>query len=233
MAEEEPTTQSETESVSPQTDKAGRGLRYQKTKAVCKRCRRLGQKLFLKGEKCFTQKCPFTRRKYAPGEHGQKPQRLSDYGQQLQAKQKALAIYDLRDKQLRKIYSDASKTPISTKEAFARQLELRLDSILYTSGLALSRNHGRQLVSHNHVKVNNEKVTSPSYQVKEGDKIEVAPEIVSGKQGDAIKRARDEKNIPQWIKTESENEVEVGSQIENMAEGLGFDIQAIIEFYSR
>lgn len=237
MAEETKDTIEETdvESGPTETEEAGRGLRYKKTKSVCKRCRRLEQKLFLKGEKCFSQKCPFVRRKYAPGQHGQKPLRISDYGFQLRAKQKVCAIYKITDKQLRNIVKQASKTPTSTQEKIAQLLETRLDSVLYQAGLALSRRHGRQLVTHGKIKVNNKKVSSPSYKVKEGDKIKVNKDIITGNLADNFKRLQAEKQIPSWIKVSLKSfEIEIGKIDEKeMSINIGFDIQPIIEFYSR
>jgi small subunit ribosomal protein S4 len=234
MAEEVEEQIEETESPTSEEKEAGAGLRYQKSQAVCRRCRRMGQKLFLKGEKCFSQKCPFVRRKYAPGQHGQKPSRTSDYGLQLKAKQKACAIYKLNNKQLRNIVDEASKTPTSTQEKIALLLESRLDSILYQGGLALSRRHGRQLITHGKVKVNSKKVTSPSYKVKERDKIKVDEDIINGNQKDDFKRLQAEKNIPDWIKLEEDNVIEI-SKIngEEIVRQVEFEIQPIIEFYSR
>ncbi len=237
MAEESTKNTEEVEAKSgpTETEEAGRGLRYKKTNSVCKRCRRMEQKLFLKGEKCFSQKCPFVRRKYAPGQHGQKNSRISDYGFQLRAKQKACAIYKLTNKQLRSIVKQASKTPTSTQEKIAQLLETRLDSVLYQAGLALSRRHGRQLVTHGKVKVNNKKVTSPSFKVKEGDKIKIDKAILEGNMADDFKRLQAEKQVSKWIKVSDKNsEIEIGRiNDEEIVLNIGFDIQPIIEFYSR
>jgi small subunit ribosomal protein S4 len=234
MADEIETTEEIEETSAPETSEdAGRGLRYQKSSSVCRKCRRMGQKLFLKGERCFSPKCSFVRRKYAPGEHGQKPSRLSDYGQQLKAKQKACSIYDIRDNQLRKIVTEASKTPTSTKDRIAELLELRLDSVIYQAGLALSRRAGRQLITHGKVKVNGNKVTSPSYRVSKGDKLEVDKKMTSGNLADSYKRLRAENQTPVWLSRDSESAAEVVEHPKNIADSLGFDIQSIIEFYSR
>ncbi len=236
MAEEETNTTEEVEEASgpTETEEAGRGLRYKKSKSVCRRCRRLNQKLYLKGEKCFTQKCPFVRRKYAPGQHGQKPTRQSDYGFQLQAKQKACEIYKITDRQLRNIVDTASKTPTSTQEKIAQLLETRLDSVLYQGGLALSRRHGRQLVTHGKVKVNGKKVSTPSYKIEEGDKIEVDKKIIGGNMADNFKRLQAEKQKPKWIKLTSDNKLEIDKiDVQELAQLVEFQVQPIIEFYSR
>jgi small subunit ribosomal protein S4 len=216
-----------------QSEESGQGLRYQKTSALCRRCRRLGVKLFLKGEKCLDQKCPFIRRKYAPGIHGQKPVRLSDYGQQLQAKQIAAATYGLKDRELRQIYKLAKKVRASTKEIFAQRLECRLDNILYQAGLAFSRRHARQLIGHGKVTVDNKKVSSPSYQVSSGEKIALSQKVIKGKQADSFQRTWSAKEVPGWLKREKENQVTMESLPKDIGDQLGFDIQLIIEFYSR
>jgi len=234
MVEEEKTEEVEEVSGPTENEEAGRGLRYKKSNSVCRRCRRLNQKLYLKGEKCFTQKCPFVRRKYAPGQHGQKPIRLSDYGFQLQAKQKACEIYKITDRQLRSIVSIASKTPTSTQEKIAQLLETRLDSVLYQAGLALSRRQGRQFITHGKVKVNDKKVSTPSYRLGEGDKIEVDKKIITGNMADSFKRIQSEKQKPKWIKPDSDNIIEFGKiDKEELIQSVEFQIQPIIEFYSR
>lgn len=214
-------------------EESGRGLRYSKTDAVCRRCRRLGIKLFLKGERCFGPKCPFVRRKYPPGEHGQIPRRMSDYGQQLQAKQMAAAIYGLNTRELKRIYNQAKKTPTSTKEIFAQKLERRLDNVLYQASLALSRRQGRQMITHKKVKVNKKKVTSPSYQVEKGDVITLSEKIIKGKKADDFKRLQAEREMPAWLKRDKIGQATVKSLPDKLADKLGFDIQLIIEYFSQ
>ena len=143
--------------------------------AKCRQCRREGEKLFLKGEKCFTDKCAVERRSYAPGQHGQKSgQRLSDYGKQLREKQKIRKIYGILERQFRKIYAEASRSKGVTGERLLQLLETRLDSVAYRMGFGASRTESRQLVRHNGIYVNGRRVNIPSYQVRPGDVVEVA-----------------------------------------------------------
>ncbi len=229
----EPEAVEEEAEIAAQPEESGRGLRYQKTNAVCRRCRRLETKLFLKGERCFGPKCPFVRRKYPPGDHGQIPRRLSDYGQQLQAKQVAAAVYGLKDRELRRIFRYASKTPSSTKEIFAQRLERRLDNVLYQAGLALSRRQARQMIGHGQIKINKEKIKAPSYLVNKGEKISVSEQMIKGNLADAFKRIQAEKEVPSWLKREKSSQATVKNLPEKIADKLGFDIQLIIEYYSR
>jgi len=232
--EEKTNTRSdETENEPAESEDIGRGLRYAKTNASCRRCRRLGVKLFLKGERCFSPKCAFVRKKYAPGEHGQVPKRFSDYARQLQAKQIAGAIYGLNNQELRRIYNRASKTPSSTKEIFAQRLERRLDNVLYQAGLALSRQHAKQLITHRMVTVNNKKVLSPSYQIEKGDIIALSDRVSKSQIADELKRIRTTKEVPEWLERNNFKQVTVKSIPEKLADKLAFDIQLIIEYFSR
>ena len=141
----------------------------------CRHCRREGEKLFLKGEKCFTDKCPVERRAYAPGQHGQKSgARLSDYGKQLREKQKVRHIYGLLERQFRKTYAEAARSKGVTGERLLQLLESRLDTVVYRMGFGASRTEARQIVRHNGITVNGKRVNIPSYQVRPGDVIEVA-----------------------------------------------------------
>lgn len=141
---------------------------------VCRRCRREGQKLFLKGEKCFSQKCPVSRRTYPPGQHGPTLRvKISEYGKQLHEKQRLKAIYGLRDEQLGRYFREARRTEGDTGENLLRLLELRLDNILYRAGFAASRPLARQMISHGHVVLNSKKVTIPSIVAKSGDRVQI------------------------------------------------------------
>jgi small subunit ribosomal protein S4 len=143
--------------------------------AKCRQCRREGEKLFLKGEKCFTDKCAIERRSYAPGQHGQRSgMRLSDYGKQLREKQKMRRVYGVLERQFRKTYADASRTKGVTGERLLQLLESRLDNVTYRMGFGASRTEARQVVRHNAILVNGRRVNIPSYQVRPGDVIEVA-----------------------------------------------------------
>lgn len=139
---------------------------------ACKKCRREGVKLILKGERCLSPKCAFTRRSYAPGDHGQGSfSKTSEYGKQLREKQKAKRIYGIIESQFSRYAKTVNKMVGNKSENLMRFLELRLDNIAYRMGLAESRSHARQLVSHGLVTVNGKKVTIPSYRVSEGDVI--------------------------------------------------------------
>jgi len=145
------------------------------TGPVCKLCRRERMKLFLKGTKCDTTKCPIERRPYPPGDHGRsRRQQGSEYLSQLREKQKARRIYGVMEKQFRKIYAEAVRQQGVTGENLLRLLETRLDNLAYRAGWGSSRAQARQLVRHGHIKVNNKRVTIPSYQVRKGDVISLA-----------------------------------------------------------
>src|SRR5918996_6174437 len=142
--------------------------------AKCRQCRREGEKLFLKGEKCFTDKCAVERRAYAPGQHGQKSgQRLSDYGKQLREKQKVRRTYGILERQFRLIYAEASRSKGVTGERLLQLLECRLDNIAYRMGFGATRAEARQLVSHKAFTINGRVVNIPSYSVSVGDVISV------------------------------------------------------------
>ena len=141
----------------------------------CRQCRREGEKLFLKGEKCFTDKCAIERRSYAPGQHGQKSgARLSDFGKQLREKQKMRRVYGLLEGQFRRVYVEADRRKGVTGENLLQVLESRLDTVSYRMGFGASRTEARQVVRHNAILVNGKRVNIPSYQVKPGDVVEVA-----------------------------------------------------------
>jgi small subunit ribosomal protein S4 len=144
------------------------------TGAVCKLCRREGQKLFLKGTKCYTEKCPIERRNYAPGQHGlsqQRRKKTSDYSQQLREKQKVKRIYGVSEKYFKNLFEKAAKLPGVTGENLLIGLELRLDNIVYRLAFATSRKQARQIVQHGHVLVNGRVVDISSYQVRQGDEV--------------------------------------------------------------
>jgi len=139
------------------------------TDAVCRLCRREGEKLFLKGERCYTGKCSVSRRAYAPGQHGQGRKKLSEYGVQHRAKQKAKRYYGVLESQFEKYFDMATKKQGITGENLLRILESRLDNVVYRAGFGMSRAEARQLVRHGHFTVNGKKVNIPSYLVKAGD----------------------------------------------------------------
>ena len=145
------------------------------TSPQCKQCRREGQKLFLKGERCLTDKCGVERRSYPPGDHGRGRQKQSEYRVQLREKQKARRYYGLLEKQFRTYYTKAAKGSGITGETLLRMLETRLDNVVYRLGFAASRAQARQLVRHGHFHVNGRRVNIPSYQVRPDDIVTVAP----------------------------------------------------------
>ncbi|MCD6505737.1 30S ribosomal protein S4 [Candidatus Poribacteria bacterium] len=166
---------------------------------VCKLCRREGMKLFLKGQRCFTDKCAFERRPYPPGEHGRRSSKLSPYGIQLREKQKVKRLYGVLERQFKKYFRMAEKQRGITGENLLRILESRLDNVVYRMGFASSRREARQLVHHGHFTVNGRRVDIPSYLVKAGDVIEVAPK---SKQVERILNAIDmaqQRGVPEWI----------------------------------
>jgi len=172
--------------------------------AKCRLCRREGEKLFLKGEKCFTDKCAIERRSYAPGQHGQKSgQRLSDYGKQLREKQKTRRIYGLLERQFRKTYAEAARSKGVTGERLLQLLETRLDNIAYRMGFGASRTEARQVVRHNAILVNGKRVNIPSYQVRPGDVIEVAGKAKAQLRIKASAEAAESRGIPEWLEVDA------------------------------
>ena len=170
----------------------------------CRHCRREGEKLFLKGEKCFTDKCPVERRAYAPGQHGQKSgARLSDYGKQLREKQKVRHIYGLLEGQFRKTYAEAARSKGVTGERLLQLLESRLDTVVYRMGFGASRAEARQVVRHNGITVNGKRVNIPSYQVRAGDVIEVAGKAKEQLRIKGAAEAAGSRGIPEWMDVDS------------------------------
>ena len=166
----------------------------------CKQCRREGEKLFLKGEKCFTDKCGIEKRSYPPGQHGQRRGgRLSDYGVQLREKQKLRKIYGILEKQFRSYYAEADRLKGVTGENLLQLLESRLDNVVYRMGIGVSRSESRQLVRHNSITVNGNRVNIPSYQVKPGDQVAVAEASKNQLRVKAATEAADERGFPEWL----------------------------------
>ena len=200
----------------------------------CRLCRREGEKLFLKGERCATPKCAMVRRSYAPGVHGEKGGRLSEYGQQLRAKQKVKRIYGLMEKQFRRYYEMATRQKGVTGEMLLRLLECRLDNVIYRSGLAASRNLARQLVGHGAILVNNRKATRPNYLVKPGDEITVSEAKLKNKYFSALSKKITPKSLPAWLTLDTKNLKVKISQWPTQADvDLSVDTQLIVELYSR
>src|SRR5688500_11878119 len=163
----------------------------------CRILRRVGEKLYLKGEKCFTDKCPVERRAYAPGQHGQKSgARMSDYGKQLREKQKLRRTYGVLERQFRNIYAEASRSKGVTGERLLQLLECRLDNIAYRMGFGASRAEARQVVRHNGILVNGKRVNIPSYEVSPGDAIEVPEKAKAQLRIKAASEAAESRHIP-------------------------------------
>jgi small subunit ribosomal protein S4 len=203
--------------------------------ARCRLCRREGMKLFLKGARCFTDKCAFERRGYAPGEHG-KSRRVKEtnYGQQLREKQKARRIYGLLERQFRHTFAKASEAKGVTGELLLQMLERRLDNVVFRLGLATSRSQARQLVRHRHLAVNGRTVDIPSYQVKAGDEIQVREK---SKDLVVIKSAMENRKgqgLPDWVDLNTEK---LAGRILHIPTRASIPVpineQLIVELYSK
>jgi small subunit ribosomal protein S4 len=174
------------------------------TDASCRLCRREGEKLYLKGERCTTNKCSISRRPYAPGQHGQGRKKLSEYGLQLREKQKARRYYGVLESQFRKYFDMAVKKKGITGENLLQILELRLDNVVYRMGLAASRPEARQLVRHGHFAVNGKKVNIPSYLVKLGDVVTVKDKSKSSPKMKDNKELAAGRPSPKWLEYDTE-----------------------------
>ena len=207
------------------------------TDAVCKLCRREGEKLFLKGERCFSPKCAIERRPYIPGQHGKKGtfrRKMSDFGIQLREKQKARRIYGVLERQFRKYFEEAQRTPGLTGENLLATLERRLDNVVYRLGFADSRPQARQVVNHGHVYVNGRKLDIPSALVSEGDVITVRPHSRENEYFKIMAETLGTKAVPSWLTV---NAGEMSGRITAMP-GRGdidstINEQLIVEYYSR
>jgi len=171
----------------------------------CRLCRREGEKLYLKGEKCYTDKCAIEKRPYPPGEAGQSRRRQSEYGLQLREKQKVRRTYGLMENQFRRYYKEAARRKGNTGELLLQLLERRLDNIVFRMGLANSRAESRQVIRHNQVTVNGEKVNIPSYQVKAGDEIAVNADARSQDRIQHAVQRGDDLGRPEWLEVDGGN----------------------------
>ena len=200
----------------------------------CRICRREGQKLFLKGSRCYTDKCSISRRKYAPGQNGQKRKKLSEYGTQLREKQKTKSFYGVGEKQFRKYFDIASNTKGKTGEVLLQLLESRLDNVVYRLGFGSSRAQARMLVTHGAFEVNGKKVDIASYLVKPGDVIAVR-EI--RKDNGTIKNNIEEnasRPVPEWLEKDAEK---LSGKVVRLAAREDIDLPVeehlIVELYSK
>lgn len=198
----------------------------------CRQCRTEGAKLFLKGSKCLSAKCPFAKRGYAPGMHGQKQRRVSEFRMRLREKQKAKRIFGLSERQFRKYYEMASSVKGSTGDTLMRLLETRLDNVIYKISLAASRSQARQFVNSGHIAVNGKKVDIPSFAVAEGDVI-----TVKEKSQPFVKTVLEkagERTVPAWLSFDADKmEAKVVAMPKREEMDALIAEHLIVEFYSR
>ena len=202
--------------------------------AVCRMCRREGCKLFLKGDRCYTQKCAMETRAFAPGQHGQNRSKTSEYGQQLREKQKVRRYYGILEKQFAGYFEMAERRPGQTGENLLSILESRLDNVVYRLGFAMSRAEARQLVSHGHFTVNGKKVNIPSYLVKPGMVVSLKD---SSKSLDKIKanvEANAFRQPPKWLEYDANNMIAKVAAVPAREDiDLPIEEHLIVELYSR
>jgi small subunit ribosomal protein S4 len=206
------------------------------TEAKCRKCRRAGEKLFLKGDRCGTAKCGMIKRAYAPGVHGKKVSRgQSEYGVQLSAKQKIKRIYGVLERQFRKHFDEVVNKPGITGDLLLGRLEMRLDTIVYRAGFSTSRAQARQLVNHGLMKVNGKKVTIPSYEVKIGDVISInGTKDAKTYFKNLEPTIKNKKDFPAWISFDvSKMEAKVTNIPTRDEIGINVDAQIVVEYYSR
>ena len=204
------------------------------TGAVCKLCRREGKKLFLKGERCYTGKCAFERRSYAPGQHGQSRKKTSEYGMQLRAKQQARRYYGIQEGQFHKYFLMAERRQGMTGENLLKICESRLDNVAYLLGWASSRAEARQLTTHGHYLVNGKKVDIPSYLLKEGDVVSLRQKSLDSDKIKAVLEANGSRPVPEWLDKDSEN---MTAKVVKMPDREQIEVPVeehlIVEFYSK
>jgi small subunit ribosomal protein S4 len=203
--------------------------------AVCRLCRREGMKLFLKGAKCFTDKCPIEKRNFAPGQHGKdRKAKVVGYGLQLREKQKAKRIYFTQEGQFRNYFEKAARSKGVTGELLLQQLERRLDTVVYRIGFGISRRQARQLVRHGHVAVNGRKVNIPSYQVSVGEEISIRE---ASRKLPILEQAKEfsaHQNAPTWLDIDRENsKARVIALPKREDIQLPVNEQLIVELYSK
>ena len=204
------------------------------TGAVCRQCRREGQKLFLKGERCYSEKCSFTVRSYAPGQHGQGRKKSSEYGLQLRAKQRARRFYGVAEHQFRHYFEMAVKKQGVTGTNLLRILESRLDNVVYRAGYASSRAEARQLVGHGHFEVNGHRVDIASYLLKAGDVVAVCEKARGTEKMKAVVEANSAKPVPEWLDVNRDAyEVKVVNLPEREQIEAPVEEHLIVELYSK
>lgn len=200
----------------------------------CRVCRREGEKLFLKGSRCYTDKCALTRRAYGPGQHGQKRKKQSEYGMQLREKQKAKAFYGVLESQFRKYFEEAERSKEITGLKLLQILESRLDNVVYRLGYGVSRAEARQMVNHGQFEVNGRKVNIPSYLVKVGDVITVREIKKDNKTIKVNAEANSVRPVPAWLEKDNEK---LSGKVVRLAAREDIDIpieeHLIVELYSK
>ncbi len=202
---------------------------------VCKLCRREGMKLYLKGERCYSEKCAHTRRPYPPGQHGQGRIKLSEYAVRLREKQKVRRIYAVLERQFHGYYQEATRRKGRTGEEMLALLERRLDNTLYRSGFASSRSEARQIVRHGHVKIDGKRVDIPSYEVRVGEKLELVQKAQKFKIVGAAIAGADKRNPASWLEVDKANftiSVKSAPPREDLNEPEIRE-QLVVEYYSR
>ena len=202
--------------------------------ADCRLCRREGEKLFLKGARCYTHKCAIARREYAPGQHGLKKAKLSNFGIQLREKQKVKRIYSVLERQFRNYFLKAASVKGITGHVLLQFLERRLDNVVFSLGFAKSRNDARQVVSHNHVSVNGRRVNIPSYLVKPNDVIVIKTDAKTTNTIKINMEVSKERKVPGWLQVDASNLTAKVVRLP-VREDIGFAVneQLIVELYSR
>ncbi len=202
---------------------------------VCKLCRREGMKLFLKGERCYTDKCSVTRRPYPPGQHGQGRVKLTEFAVRLREKQKVRRIYGVLERQFREYYFDATRRKGRTGEQMLGLIESRLDNVVHRLGFAASRNEARQLVKHGHFHVNGKQVDIPSYLLKAGDKIEVRQKSRDIKSIAAAMAQVERRAQLSWLELDKNNFVGTfkGLPVREELNEPPIREQLVVEYYSR
>jgi small subunit ribosomal protein S4 len=204
------------------------------TGSVCRLCRRYGEKLYLKGDRCFGPKCAFTRRPTPPGQASQRRRKVSDRGLQLREKQRARVFYGLMERQFRGYYDEALRKTGVTGDALVRVLESRLDNVVYRLGLADSRKQARQLVRHGHVALNDRKTDIPSAQVKVGDQVGFTPSGAKTEYAKIVQETLKSKQAPGWLSLDlaAMRGRKISEPTLEQAEAF-FDPNVIVEYYSR
>ena len=204
------------------------------TESVCKQCRREGQKLFLKGQRCYTDKCAVGRRAYAPGQHGQGRHKTSEYGLQMRAKQMTKRFYGVLESQFRKYYDMAAKKQGKTGEEMLTLLERRLDNVVYRLGWASSRPEARQFVTHGHVSVNGKRVDIPSYLTSAGEVVSIMEKSRKSEKMKGVLEANASRPVPKWLDVNRETlEGKVVALPTREEIDLPVDETLIVEYYSK